>query len=238
MDHQNRSKDYYDEFSATYERHRGRGYHALIDELEVELARRYCSGALLEAGCGTGLILERLAPSTSRAVGLDLSAGMLAHARRRGLDVFQGTLESLPFADASFDVVVSFKVLAHVPGIGLALRELTRVTRPGGHLVLEFYNKTSLRTLIKRLKRPTRIGDSFSDEDVYTRFDSLAEIRQLLPESVDLVAVRGVRVFTPIAQLHELPIVGPLLGEAERWAADAPVLRRLGGFLIVVACRR
>ena len=238
MDQETRSKDYYDEFSATYERHRGRGYHALVDELEVDLARRYCGGALLEAGCGTGLILERLARCTGRAVGLDLSAGMLAHARRRGLDVLQGTLESLPFAEGCFDAVVSFKVLAHVPGIALALRELARVTRPGGHLVLEFYNKTSLRTLIKRLKQPTRIGGSFSDEDVYTRFDSLAEIRELLPETVELVAVRGVRVFTAVAQLHELPIVGPLLGAAERWAADAPVLRRLGGFLIVVARKR
>ena len=229
-----RSRTYYDEFSASYERHRGRGYHALIDELEVELARRYCSGRVLEAGCGTGLILRRRADGARAAAGVDLSAGMLRLAHDRGLTVVQSSVDALPFPDATFDTVVSFKVLAHVPPIAATVAELARVTRPGGHLLLEFYNRYSLRTLIKQLKRPTRIGASFSDEDVYTRFDGLRDIRGYLPPGVRLVGLRGVRVFTPAAMVHDLPVVGGLLATAERWAADAPLLRHLGGFLIVV----
>jgi ubiquinone/menaquinone biosynthesis C-methylase UbiE len=234
-----RAREYYDEFSASYERERARGYHALIDELECELAARYCAGRrVLEAGCGTGLILRRLAPLARHAVGIDLSGGMLARARDRRLSVAQCPVDALPFADGSFETVVSFKVLAHVPAIERALRELARVTRPGGHLVLEFYNRFSLRTLLKLLKRPSRIGVRFDDGDVHTRYDSLARIRGYLPPELELCAVRGVRVLTPVAQVHDLPLVADLLAAAERIAADAPGLRLLGGFLIVVLRKR
>jgi SAM-dependent methyltransferase len=238
MSDESRSKDYYDEFSATYERHRARGYHALIDDLEVDLVRRHAARtpqiAILEAGCGTGLILRRLAELSRRVVGLDLSAGMVRQAHERGLTVLQGSLDELPLGDDVFDLVASFKVLAHVPAIERALAELVRVTRPGGHLLLEFYNRHSLRTLVKVLKQPTRIGATFNDEDVYTRFDTWADIQRYVPAGVRIVGVRGVRVLTPIARVHDLPLLGRLVERAERWAADAPLLRRLGGFLIVV----
>lgn len=230
------NQSYYDEFAAGYERERHRGYHALIDELETELVLRYATDATcLEAGCGTGLILKEVAPRARRAVGLDLSTGMLAHARRRGLDVVHASVTDIPFADDLFDVVYSFKVLAHVEDIGRAVAELARVTRPGGHLLLEFYNPWSLRYLVKRMKPPTAISGSTSDEAVYTRYDTLAHVRRYLPPSLEIVDLRGVRIFTPLSHLHRVPLLGAALGDLERRACDAPVLRRLGGFLIVVA---
>lgn len=234
MSTESRSERYYDEFSASYERHRHQGYHRLLDDLEVGLAQRYCGDRVLEVGCGTGLILERLERRSQQAVGLDLSRGMLAHARSKELTVVQGAADALPFADASFDTVVSFKVLPHVQPIRQALQELARVTAPGGHLLLEFYNVYSLRGVIKRLKQPTAIGAAFNDEDVFTRLDSPARMRSYLPAELRLLGVRGVRVITPVAQLHRLPLLGPLAGRAERWAADAPGLRWLGGFLILI----
>jgi ubiquinone/menaquinone biosynthesis C-methylase UbiE len=235
MAEESRSRSYYDEFSETYEHHRGRGYHAMLDDLEVELVRRYCGGGtLLEAGCGTGLILDRLAPHCQAAMGVDLSAGMLSHAASRDLTVVQGQLDDLPFADDAFDTVVSFKVLAHVKPIQKAMQELARVTRPGGHMLLEFYNRRSLRGMIKQLKRPTRIGSTYDDEDVYTRLDSPAQLRTYLPAGVRLLGVRGVRVLTPVAQLHAVPVVGSLLRRGEFLAADAPGLRWLGGFIILI----
>ena len=232
------AQHYYDEFSATYEQHRHHGYHVLIDELELAAARQYCRGLVLEAGCGTGLILHRLEQIADVTVGVDLSAGMLKHASSRGMRVAQSSVDTLPFPDACFDAVVSFKVLAHVPRIEQALAELSRVTRPGGHLVLEFYNPHSLRGLIKRLKRPTRIGGDFNDEDVFTRFDSLSRIRGYLPPQLELIDTRGVRVFTPFAQLHDLPLIRGLLATAERAASSAPILRGLAGFLIVILRKR
>src|ERR1043165_8625059 len=75
---------YYDRFSATYEAERHHGYHRLIDELELELVRRYGAGGdVFEAGCGTGLLLREAARVARSAVGLDLSRGMLGSARGR-----------------------------------------------------------------------------------------------------------------------------------------------------------
>ena len=82
------NESYYDEFADWYERDRHRGYHRMLDDLEVETVKRYGAGTdVLEAGCGTGLILHRTAEFARSAVGIDLSSGMLKRARERGLDV-------------------------------------------------------------------------------------------------------------------------------------------------------
>ena len=55
-------QEYYDRFSETYDNERHRGYHRLIDELELDLVRRYGAGKdVFEAGCGTGLLLREAA---------------------------------------------------------------------------------------------------------------------------------------------------------------------------------
>ena len=107
------TRSYYDEFSKSYEKHRRPndpgGYHALLDDLEIELVERYGKGKdVLECGCGTGLILERIAEFAKRAAGIDLSPGMLELAKARGLDVREGSVTELPFEDATFDVTCSF----------------------------------------------------------------------------------------------------------------------------------
>ena len=232
------SREYYDQFSEHYENHRFRGYHRLLDDMEVQLATRYCRGNVLEAGCGTGLILERLQSKAMQGMGIDLSHGMLSRAHDRTLRVAQADIGQLPFAAESFDAVVSFKVLAHVANIESTIAELTRVTRSGGYLVLEFYNKYSLRYLLKQAKTPNPIGTSYTDEDVYTRYDSLATIRQILPPDVELVTTRGIRIATPVAQVHDIPLLKNLFGWVERQCADIPLVRQLGGFLVVVLRKR
>lgn len=231
------NQSYYDEFSDWYERDRHRGYHTFIDHLEADAVLRHVTpeSQVLEAGCGTGLILRRLAPHVKLAVGLDLSAGMLRSAHKRDLSVVQASVTHVPFPDDTFDVVCSFKVLAHVEPIVLALRELSRVLRPGGRLIVEFYNTRSLRYLIKRLKPPTAISQRTNDEAVYTRYDDLARIRGYLPKDLRIESVRGVRVLTPVSQVHDVPVVGAVLRRAEIRAADSPLLRAFGGFLVVTA---
>src|SRR5688500_16595844 len=95
------TKSYYDRFSETYEKERHHGYHRLIDELELDLVRRYGAGKdILEAGCGTGLLLREAAAIARSAVGVDLSRGMLRPARARGLKVVQGSLTHIPLPSA------------------------------------------------------------------------------------------------------------------------------------------
>ena len=73
-------------------------------------------------------------------VGIDLSEGMLERARARGLCVQQARAEALPFEDESFDMICSFKVLAHVQEMRNAAMEMVRVLKPGGSSLLDFYN--------------------------------------------------------------------------------------------------
>lgn len=228
------TRRYYDEFSRSYDEERGHGYHRMVDELEFQVAEPYArDAAVLELGCGTGLILERVAKVAKEAIGIDLSEGMAARARERGLDVRIGSACELPFEDKRFDLTYSFKVLAHVPDVGSAVREAARVTRPGGHLVLEFYNPWSLRYMAKRAAGPRPVGADRTEADIYTRWDSPRAIEALLPPGLALVDFRGVRVLTPVAAVHRIPLLGPGLRRAEELASRSP-LRYLGGFLIAV----
>lgn len=233
------NRAYYDEFAGWYERERHHGYHAMLDRLQIDLAAPLCAGReVLEIGCGTGLILKEIAPIARRAVGLDLSPGMLARARDRGLTVVEGSATDLPFDDATFDTVYSFKVLAHVEGIEQALREVARVLRPGGRAALEFYNRASLRYAVKRLKPAERVSEQTKDTQVFTRYDTLDEVKAYLPSTLSVVGVHGIRVFTPFAQVHKVPGVRTVLNRAERWARDFPVTARFGGFLVVLVERQ
>lgn len=229
-------KAYYDVMSAGYERERHAGYHKYLDEAEVSaVADLVRDREVLEVGCGTGLILQRLQGLAKRAAGVDLSPGMLELARQRGLDVREGNATALPFPDDAFDVAVSFKVLAHVPDVRGALREMCRVVRPGGYVVAEFYNRHSLRTLVKRVKDPTPIGTGVSDEDVYTRYDSLAQARSYFPPSCTVTRVKGIRVAIPLAAALKIPVVGTALAMQDRVLGGLPPFNRLGGFLVVIA---
>lgn len=91
---------------------------------------------LLDAGCGSGRTLDDLA-LRGPVSGVDLSEDAAAAARRRGHDdVRVGPVETLPYADASFDVVTCLDVIEHTEDDGRTLRELLRVTRPGGVLIV------------------------------------------------------------------------------------------------------
>ena len=96
---------------------------------------------VLDAGCGSGLYCELLLDRGARVTGIDQSGRMLEHARRRlaGRDVElrQADLrEPLPFADGSFDAVVSALVLHYVRDWAPTLAEFRRVLRPDGWLLV------------------------------------------------------------------------------------------------------
>lgn len=232
------NRAYYDEFAGWYEKERHLPYHRMLDDLEVDLVERYAYGkTVLEVGCGTGLILDRVARFARNAVGIDLSAGMLVKAQQRGLRVAQASATALPVATASVDVAYSFKVLAHIPDIQGAMREMARVVRPGGWVLAEFYNARSLRRLVKAVKPPSAVSSTTHDEHVFTRYDDAAAIRSYLPPELTWAATRGIRVITPAAKLLEIPVLGAAVRWAEHQLADLPGARDLGGFL-VACCQR
>jgi len=96
------------------------------------------TGRILDAGCGTGGLLKRLADR--KAWGIEIASEGIGLCRRRGLNnVLQASTASLPFRSESFDVVLSIDVLVHqwVPDDTGALREMHRVLVPGGFVLLQ-----------------------------------------------------------------------------------------------------
>lgn len=93
---------------------------------------------ILDAGCGTGWNLQDLS-DLGETYGVDLSPLAVITTRRRGGRVVQGNLLRLPYASSSFDAVTSFDVLYHawIEDDLQAVRELARVVRPGGLLLLK-----------------------------------------------------------------------------------------------------
>lgn len=118
-------------------------FRALHAHLSRELHRNLGGGRpwhVLDAGCGTGGLIRRLQPLQPgwRWTGVDASdlACRLARERVPGGNVVQARLEALPFPAATFDAVVCADVLYHLHDDEVALRELARVLRPGGCLVV------------------------------------------------------------------------------------------------------
>src|SRR5690242_13860289 len=100
--------------------------------------------AFLDAGCGDGRYLAALdAELPERIAGVDISERILETARARipRAELRQANLESLPFDDGAFDLVLSSQVIEHVLDAPAAMRELARVLRPGGTLVISTDNE-------------------------------------------------------------------------------------------------
>lgn len=139
-DRNERVRKVWDQFAPRYDRQ-----IALLDWLLFPDGRGWApaqaAGDVLEVGVGTGLNLEWY-PEGIRYAGVDLSPGMLALARQRveslGLDarLHEASADALPFADGSFDTVISTITLCSVPDDRAAIAEMFRVLRPGGRLIL------------------------------------------------------------------------------------------------------
>lgn len=112
-------------------------------EMSISMLGEQKSEALLEVGYGSGLLLPELARRTERLVAIDIhrQAGdvhrMLEHEGVKA-ELHRGTLYDMPFADGEFDALACFSVLEHLTDLDGAMREFTRVTRPGAILALGF----------------------------------------------------------------------------------------------------
>ncbi|MFC4375797.1 demethylmenaquinone methyltransferase [Nocardia halotolerans] len=130
---------------------------------------------VLDLGAGTGVSTVELGKSGAWCVATDFSQGMLSAGRFRQLPMVAGDAMALPFADDSFDAVTISFALRNVADIDLAMREMLRVTKPGGRLVVcEFstpvfgpFRTLYMEYLMKALPRVARAVSSNPDAYVY-----------------------------------------------------------------------
>jgi demethylmenaquinone methyltransferase / 2-methoxy-6-polyprenyl-1,4-benzoquinol methylase len=173
---------------------------AVRDALELTPGER-----VLDLAAGTATSSAVLAGTGARVVGSDFSLGMLSVGRRArhvGVDLVAGDALRLPFADGAFDAVTISFGLRNTADPDLALRELLRVTRPGGRLVVcEFSAPTwrPFRTVyteyLMRLLPAvaTRVS---SDPDAYVY---LAESIRAWPRQAELAADLAVAGWSDVA---------------------------------------
>ena len=141
-------------------------------EALAALVRGQAQARVLDLGCGGGHVSFAVAPHVREVVAYDLSPEMLDVVAReatgrglRNLVIQQGTVERLPFADASFDFVMSRYSAHHWPDLDAGLREAVRVLKPGG--VLGFADAIAAPApqidtyfqAIELLRDPSRVRD-------------------------------------------------------------------------------
>lgn len=158
----------YDRVASAYAAHFGSELdhkpldRALLDAFAEELRGK---GPVLDVGCGPGQITRALAARGLNAMGLDLSPGMVAHARtlEPALPYVVGSMLALGGEDATYAGISAFYAIVHLAPAELpaAFRELYRVLRPGGPLLLSFHLGDERVHLAELLEQPVDLDFTF-----------------------------------------------------------------------------
>jgi ArsR family transcriptional regulator len=213
-----------------------RSLHAPDDDVEAAIVDLFADApveGLLDAGTGTGRMLELLAPHIARGVGIDASAEMLAIARDRlermgaqHCQVRLGDLYRLPFPDADagrgFDAALFHQVLHYLDDPQAAIIEAARVLRPGGRVIVVDFAPHHLEFCRDELNH-RRLG--FSDDEVRSWFRAA----HLSPSASRAIAPAAEGEPDPVTgkQFEKLPEKQPEKLTVKIWAAaHAPARSR------------
>jgi SAM-dependent methyltransferase len=222
--------DHFDAIADEYEHAIPVHVMAHLTRRRVELARSLApSGRVLDVGCGPGTLLDALPAAGYERVGVDVSARMLDRARDRGLEVHLARADALPFADASFHLVMTFAVLHHLlerDVVRAAIGEMCRVTRRGGALIVWDHNP--LNPYWPLLMR--RLPQDRGDERLVPARLVLGAVRAAGMRDVRLRRWTWMPEFTPRRALRRV-------AQAERVLERVPGLRALGAHNVVTARR-
>ncbi len=199
---------------------------------------------VLDVGCGNGIYTQHLARKCGRAVGVDHNHPNLAWAKEEfpQCEFVLSNGEELPFADASFGAVMLTEVLEHTRDDRQTLREIARVCRPGGTLLLSTPHRglfagldpdNALNLFFERLSKlriPKPRGGRFYENFAFDwhRHYCEAELRDLLGDNwrVEEVAFGGFLLY-PL--LYGVENVLDSFGSTRSYWKDYRVLRRLRG---------
>jgi len=186
-------------------------------------------GRGLDVGCGTGVLAARLAAAGYAMSGVDPSAGMLEVLRSRfpAVEAVQASGTELPFADGSFELVLTVAALHHIadPGdVRRTLAEMVRVARPGGRIVVWDHNPRNpyWGRLMARVPQDTGEERLIGEREL---LDGLARAGARIVRSLQLGLVPD---FVPPAGLRAAAAL-------ERGVERTPLIRRLGAHNVILA---
>lgn len=139
-------------------------------------ARQYVRGDLLEVGCGEGRGIAHLLPHVQSYVAIDKIAAVTEKlaAKYPNAHFVSGNIPPLPFAERSFDSVVTFQVIEHIERDAEFLKEIHRILRPGGILLLTTPNRRMTLT-----RNPWHIREYLAEElkEITSRWFSQVEVK-------------------------------------------------------------
>ena len=162
----------------------------------------------LEIGCGTGRISEMLVKWVSQLTVTDLSGNLARQTGERlGLKWYQENACQLSQPDATWDLVVSSECIEHTPSPALALKEMCRVLRPGGALVVTSPNKLWFPAVWLAMRVGCR---GFQGNEVWL-FPRNAATR-LKANGLEIMGMRGCHLFP-----WQAPLAKSLLPSFDRW---------------------
>jgi SAM-dependent methyltransferase len=161
---------------------------------------------ILEVACGRGGFVRQLAKAGARVTGCDFSSAALRAASTKLFApdnppfavLIQGDAQTLPFADNSFDVVVSCETIEHLPQVQAAISEMYRVTRPGGRLFLttpNYFNFMGLYEIYAHYRHPAREDDQPFDR------------RQWFPQVHKWIRHAGWTILRTDGTVHQFPFI-------------------------------
>jgi SAM-dependent methyltransferase len=190
------------------------------------------TGMALDVGCGTGVLAARLVGVGYEVVGVDPSEGMLEvlRARSPGVRAVKSSGTALPFADDSFDLVLTVAVMHHIAepeAVRATLSEMVRVARPSGQVLVWDHNPRN--PYWGRLM--ARVPQDTGDERLIDEAEVVGGLRAADADIVLSTQLGMVPDFTPRPVLRAA-------AAAERLAERAPLVRRLCAHNVILAQKR
>jgi ubiquinone/menaquinone biosynthesis C-methylase UbiE len=180
-----------------------------VTDLLTALVQKMDNPDVLDCGCGPGEIMALLAPLRCKLTGLDLNRRYLDLAAEKapGSTLIEGNVEQLPFPDASFDIVFAVGVLMYLKDDRKAAKEIARVTKKDGIILISVPNYLMLHLLIdpyyifrfflKIIGKDKHVSDDGFGESNIRRY-SLTQLRNLF-RKYDLHEVRSISTsFGPV----------------------------------------